>query len=126
MVLRPIDLMRYRRSVLLLYVFLLFVRYSPVLASSLVSFPRIPPYFLHLPLTRLAIRFVLGIRLGSSTMVNHSLVVSLRLNPEIFDDLVAGIGPQWLGLELFYAPLEIIRSESALGAAWARLRLHRE
>ncbi|KAJ3739687.1 hypothetical protein DFH05DRAFT_1512318 [Lentinula detonsa] len=101
MVLKPIDLMRYRRSVLLLYVFLLLVRYSPTLASSLVSFPHIPPYFLHLPTTHLAIRFVLGIHLGSSTMVNHFLVVSLRLYPEIFDDLVAGIGPQWLVLGLF-------------------------
>ncbi|KAJ3731483.1 hypothetical protein DFJ43DRAFT_1079097, partial [Lentinula guzmanii] len=108
MVLKPIDLMRYRRSVLLLYVFLLLVRYSPTLASSLVSFPHIPPCFLHLPITHLAIRFVLGIHLGSSTMVNHFLVVNLRLNPEIFDDLVAGIGPQWLGLESFWWPLELL------------------
>ncbi|KAJ3980309.1 hypothetical protein F5890DRAFT_1542324, partial [Lentinula detonsa] len=100
-VLRQLDLMRYQRSVLLLYVFLSFVRYLPTLASSLASFPHIPPYFLHLPITRLAIRLVLGIRLGSSTMENHFLVVSLRLIPAIFDDLVAGIGPHWLGLESF-------------------------
>ncbi|KAJ3739825.1 hypothetical protein DFH05DRAFT_1512986 [Lentinula detonsa] len=98
-VLRQFDLMRYQRSVLLLYV--LFVRYSPTLASSLASFPHIPPYFLHLLITCLAIRLVLGIRLGSSTMENHFLVVSLRLIPAIFDDLVAGIGPRRLDLESF-------------------------
>ncbi|KAJ3980507.1 hypothetical protein F5890DRAFT_1541122 [Lentinula detonsa] len=108
MVLRPIDLMRYRRSVLLLYVFPLLVRYSPTLASSLVSFPHIPPYFLRLPITHLAIRVVLGIRLGSSTMVNHFPVVNLRLIPEIFDDLVTGIGPYRLGLESFWWPLELL------------------
>ncbi|KAJ3743810.1 hypothetical protein DFH05DRAFT_1497768 [Lentinula detonsa] len=99
MVLRPIDLMRYRRSVLLLYVFLLLVRYLPTLASSLVSFPHIPPYFLRLPITRLAIQVVLGILLGSSMMVNHFLV--------IFDDLVAGIGPYQFGLGSFWWPLEL-------------------
>ncbi|KAJ3724494.1 hypothetical protein C8R42DRAFT_661951 [Lentinula raphanica] len=105
MVLNSIDSTRYQHSVLLCDVFLSLVRCWPTSASSLASFPRTLLYFLHLPTALLVIQLSLGIRLGFSTMVNHLLVVILQLILEISVDLVAGIGPRWSELELFWWPL---------------------